>query len=106
MTSIEIINLGIGNVDSVECWLESNGYQVVLIQSLEDSDIQRPLVIPGVCSTLFLGSTNSGYDWSVDPHLPELKSKLISSSHKSKIGSFQKNHQIISQNTTREFKYQ
>jgi len=54
MTSIEIINLGIGNVDSVGCWLESNGYQVVLIQSPEDSDIQRPLVIPGVCSTLEL----------------------------------------------------
>jgi len=40
--------------------------------------------------TKFLGSTNSGYDWFVDRHLPELKSKLISSPHKSKIGSFQK----------------
>ena len=38
MLSIEIVNLGIGNVDSVGCWLESNGYQVVLIQSPEDSD--------------------------------------------------------------------
>ena len=54
MLSIEIVNLGIGNVDSVGCWLESNGYQVVLIQSPEDSEIGRPLVIPGVCSTLEL----------------------------------------------------
>ena len=41
--------------------------------------------------TKFLGATDSGYDWFVDRHLPELKSKLISSPRESKIGSFQRN---------------
>ena len=41
--------------------------------------------------TKFLGSTESGYDWFVDRHLPELKSKLISGRREPNIGSFQKN---------------
>ena len=63
MLIIEVLDLGVGNVDSVGCWLESNGYQVQPLQHPEDSEVSRPLVIPGVCSTLQLAKRIIEYDF-------------------------------------------